>query len=222
MKVEQSDDCHGLCGPPRYPVCGPFQTHLLCCNEETPVPSDECARCGNRVEVADHWMCCSDGTQAQVINHELKTGFCRSGAQLAIQPKQREVFKWMPREWSECSASCGEGVKRRVIPCVGMLEHSPKQLYYVNETKCDASRMPHHKKPCRAKACSHDRRAETDQHNEKHRRKSKLPIWGKLMIFGFTIITTAGLSVGGYVWYRRWKERNSNHGFVYVMLDNYS
>ncbi|CAM6111216.1 unnamed protein product [Calypogeia fissa] len=221
VKVDQSDDCHGLCPPPRYPPCPLFATHYLCCNEETPIATDECARYPTRVEVGDHWMCCSDGSRAEVTKHDVKTGFCRSGAQLMIQRQEREVFKWVPREWSACSASCGEeGFRSRLIHCVGRLEHSAKQLYYVNETKCDSSSMPHHQEPCRAKSCSY----EHDLHyREKHyRRKHKLHLWAKLIIFFLTSIGTAGLSVGGYILYQRWKERNANHGCVYVMLDNYS
>ncbi|CAM6107881.1 unnamed protein product [Calypogeia fissa] len=34
VKVDQSDDCHGLCPPPRYPPCPLFATHHLCCKED--------------------------------------------------------------------------------------------------------------------------------------------------------------------------------------------
>lgn len=37
-------------------------------------------------------MCCSDCSEAKVTNHIAETGFCRSGAQLSIQPKSRGIF----------------------------------------------------------------------------------------------------------------------------------
>ncbi|BBN14276.1 hypothetical protein MPTK1_6g10300 [Marchantia polymorpha subsp. ruderalis] len=214
--------------------------------EETPIPSDDCARCPNRVEVGNHWMCCSDCSEAKVTNHIAETGFCRSGAQLSIQPKSREVLRWITREWGVCSNSCGGGIRERSVRCVGSLEYSPQQLYYVNETKCDPLKMPPKQEYCNTRPCHggdhshaislhHKERRHKEHHKEHkeykehrvykerhspHKRKG-LPLWAIMMISLVTVSAAAGLAFGAYVMYRR-RTSNENHGFVYVMLDSYA
>ncbi|KAL2620974.1 hypothetical protein R1flu_001179 [Riccia fluitans] len=242
--VDQSDDCNGLCPQPRYPACLPFFTHLQCCNEETPTPSDECAQCPNRIEVGNHWMCCSDCSDATVTSYEAQTGFCRTGARLSIQPKAREVLRWITREWSVCSKRCGVGVRERSVRCVGSLEYSPQQLYYVNDTKCDQSRMPSRQENCNTRRCrggntprgislhkkeeqdeplnEHLREHHKGEHHSRHKKRRKgMPLWGIVVVY-ISVVTVAavgGLALGTYVLYKR--RENGNNGFYYVTLGSY-
>jgi hypothetical protein len=41
-----------------------------------------------------------------------------------------------------------------------------------------------------------------------------------MLISLFTIATAGGLAFAGYLFYKR-RTENSNHGFVYVMLEGY-
>jgi hypothetical protein len=53
-----------------------------------------------------------------------------------------------------------------------------------------------------------------------YHKKRHLPIWAIVLISLSTVAAAGGLAFASYLVYKR-RTENSNHGFVYVMLEGY-
>lgn len=59
--------------------------------------------------------------------------------------------EWITQEWDECSAECGEGIKKRVVLCSGIINGAVH--HYNDSTPCNATSKPAKTSPCQAKEC---------------------------------------------------------------------
>lgn len=210
-QLETSNDCKGLCAEPHYPSCPPFFTRFLCCKEGKAMEHADCGQCANKVDVGEEWLCCSDCSEPQITDTDARVGFCQTRASLGSQLKPREVVRWSTREWGKCSTGCGGGLRKRDVKCLRYVEHALHLPAVVNDSECPAATMPAREEACNLTACSGTRL---------HHKKKRLPIWAIMLISLFTIATAGGLAFAGYLLYKR-RTENSNHGFVYVMLEGY-
>lgn len=51
---------------------------------------DGCTKCENKVEDADKYVCCGDCTYPEIV-YDTSLGYCKSGAQLILQPKPKGI-----------------------------------------------------------------------------------------------------------------------------------
>eukprot|EP01018_Ginkgo_biloba_P022588 Gb_18485 [translate_table: standard] len=215
IAVDQSDDCHGLCPEPQYPSCLPFYTHFQCCKEETPKAIDACSKCENKIDLGDEYVCCTDCSDPSITNKDTKLGYCRTGAQLAIQFKPQEVFMWVAGPWMECSSPCDGGIRYRDVSCFAILEDSPVKNYAVDDSKCLFVEMPARQETCNMQSCT-----ERTVDDSKHYKRRGMSAWALTLLILLSMATISGLAYGGYNLYNR--QTSAEHGFVYVMLEGYS
>ncbi len=124
LAAESSKTCSTSCELP-YWQYGPWQT----CDR----------RCGTGQSTRAA-ACISDGvTQCAVedqgpLNRECNTISC-------------EIFAWIQSPWSECSVSCGGGMRSRSVTCIG------PDGGEAPESSCDPSRMPSTSSVCNSTPC---------------------------------------------------------------------
>ncbi|CAM6070432.1 unnamed protein product [Sphagnum tenellum] len=171
----------------------------------------DCAQCSNKVDVGDEWLCCSDCSEPQITDADAQVGYCQMDASLGSQLKPREVFRWNTGEWTPCSRHCGEGVRKRRIKCLRYVEHVLNLPAVVDGSECLAATMPAREEGCNLTAC---------QGIKPYHKKRHLPIWAIVLISLSTVAAAGGLAFASYLVYKR-RTENSNHGFVYVMLEGY-
>ncbi|XP_048588500.1 A disintegrin and metalloproteinase with thrombospondin motifs 9 isoform X2 [Nematostella vectensis] len=103
----------------------------------------ECSsRCSSGIKTRRTWCTASNGTQIQ-------DKYCSQPRRPRDQRecnRHRQCGDWETGAWSECSKSCGDGVKTRELRCLYNIE-------YANEENCEESTRPIAELPCRKQAC---------------------------------------------------------------------
>ncbi|KAG9459730.1 hypothetical protein H6P81_004238 [Aristolochia fimbriata] len=213
--VDQSDSCHGLCPESNYPPCIPFHTHFRCCKPETPKVTDRCVKCDNKVDFGDEFICCTDCSEAYITDKNTKLGYCKSGAELAVQLKPQEVFKWIAGPWMKCSSPCDGGIRYRDVTCFGSIEDVPVRQFVVDDSMCSLEEMPARQEACNLISCDEL----LDGYPNAKKRTGMSPFLVVLLVV-LGLVAAGGIGFAGYTYYKR---RNSNSsGFVYIMLEGYS
>ncbi|XP_010254315.1 PREDICTED: ADAMTS-like protein 2 isoform X2 [Nelumbo nucifera] len=212
--INQSDDCNGLCPEPRYPPCLPFHTHFHCCKTESPKVTDKCSKCKNKIDYGDEYICCTDCSDPYVTDKNTKLGYCKTGAELAMQLKPK-VFKWVAGPWMQCSSPCDGGVRYRDVECFGVTEDLSIPHYPVDDSRCSREEMPARQEPCNLRSC-----AGLNTSNSHIRRQNGMSAWVVTFFVLVGVAAVGGLGFAGYTLYKR--RTSSQHGYVYIMLEGYS
>lgn len=210
VAVQTSNDCQGLCAVQQYEACPLFFTRFQCCREGRARLSSTCSKCPNKKDIGSDWICCSDCSEPFITEAKSKFGYCQTDAYLSVQPKPRELFKWHARSWTTCSGKCKKAKRTREIQCLRYMENDPHLVEVVENDKCPNSAKPSHKERCIPRGCK----------GSSHHKRRKLPAWAIVLISLTCLTVVGGLAFAGFIIYRR-RNDSSNHGFVYVMLDNY-
>ncbi|KAJ0971257.1 hypothetical protein J5N97_019216 [Dioscorea zingiberensis] len=213
--TDQSDDCNGLCGEPSYAPCLPFHTHFHCCKPEIPRSTDRCSSCNNKMDFGDEYICCTDCSDPYLIDKNSKLGYCKTGAELAMQLKPQEIFKWIAGPWMKCSSPCDGGFRYRDVGCFGSIEDMTIKHYAVDDSRCSAEEMPVRQEPCNLMSCGDFSNNDLDEN--KHNGMSK---WLVSLLVLVGLVSIGALGFAGYTYYKR--KTSSRNGFVYIMLEGYS
>ncbi|XP_010132266.1 PREDICTED: ADAMTS-like protein 2, partial [Buceros rhinoceros silvestris] len=160
-------ECSARCG-----TQGTMKREVRCSVEaavcdETQKPSSEKACTGppcDRHWTASEWGPCSgacgEGRMSRFIACRNVEGKVISSSQcdpatkpLAVHPcgDKNCPAHWVEQEWDQCDASCGRGMKTRLVLCAG-LENGVYREY--PEKQCEASQKPEEQAACFRRPCS--------------------------------------------------------------------
>ncbi|KAK1259506.1 hypothetical protein QJS04_geneDACA005592 [Acorus gramineus] len=103
--------------------------------------TDRCAKCKYKIDYGDKDVCCTDCSKPILVDKNSKFGYCATGAELAMQLKPQEVFKWNAGPWMECSSPCDGGVRYRDVGCFGRIEDTSIEHYPVDDSRCSPHGM---------------------------------------------------------------------------------
>ncbi|NXT67328.1 ATL2 protein, partial [Chaetops frenatus] len=166
-ELSEWSECSGRCGTP-----GTMQREVrcsveaaLCDDSRKPSSEKECTGppCHRRWTASDWGPCsgsCGEGRMSRFIACRNLEGKVISSSQcdpatkpLAVHPcgDKNCPAHWVEQEWDQCNASCGRGVKTRLVLCVG-LENGLYREY--PERHCQASPKPEEQAPCFRRPCS--------------------------------------------------------------------
>ncbi|XP_010691222.2 uncharacterized protein LOC104904617 [Beta vulgaris subsp. vulgaris] len=177
---------------------------------------DGCTKCENKVEDADKYVCCGDCTYPEMI-YDTSSGYCKSGAQLILQPKPKEVFKWVAGPWSTCSIPCGDGIRRRRVDCFAVIEDTASLDYPVYDDHCLNQEKLVVQEPCNLQSCVADVISNNVKQKGRHS-KTSMSIITVLIFLG--IVAVVVLGIAGLVFHRR---RTCNEsGYVYIMMEGFT
>lgn len=56
---------------------------------ESPKITDRCTKCKNKVDYGDEYICCTDCSDPYITDRNTKLGYCKTGAELAVQLKPK-------------------------------------------------------------------------------------------------------------------------------------
>ncbi|NXD15270.1 ATL2 protein, partial [Nothocercus nigrocapillus] len=135
--------------------------------DESQKPSSEKACAGppcDRRWIASEWGPCSgscgEGRMSRFIACRNREGKVISDSQcdpaakpLAVHPcgDKNCPAHWVEQEWDQCDATCGRGMKTRIVLCAG-LENGLYREY--PEKRCEASQKPEEQAACFRRPCS--------------------------------------------------------------------
>lgn len=213
--TDQSGDCSGLCGESSYPPCLPFHTHFHCCKPESPKVTNRCSRCNNKLDFGDEYICCTDCSDPYLIDKNTKFGYCKTGAELAVQLKPQEIFRWVAGPWMQCSSPCDGGIRYRDVGCFGSMEDMSIEHYPVDDSRCSTEVKPARQEPCNLKSCT-----ELGTVDVNETKGSGMSGWLITLLVLLGLVTVGGLGFAGYVFYMR--RSSAPTGFVYIMMEGYS
>ncbi|XP_077211413.1 uncharacterized protein LOC143846746 [Tasmannia lanceolata] len=213
--IDQSSDCNGLCPESKYPPCLPFYTHFHCCKPESPKVTDRCSKCKNRVDYGDEYICCTDCSDPYLTDKNTKLGYCKTGAELALQLKPREVFKWIAGPRMRCSSPCDGGVRYRDVGCFGSIEDISITSYPVDDSMCSEEEMPTRQEACNLTSCE-----ALSEDNPIASKRTRMSAWLVALLVLLGIVAIGSLGFAGYIFYKR--RSSTQSGFVYIMLEGYS
>ncbi|NWV32482.1 ATL2 protein, partial [Grantiella picta] len=166
-ELSEWSECSARCGMP-----GTMKREVRCSVEaplcdESRKPSSEkpCTGppCDRRWTASDWGPCsgsCGEGRMSRFIvcrNLEgkvISSSQCDPAAKpLAVHPcgDKNCPAHWVEQEWDQCDASCGRGVKSRVVLCAG-LENGVYREY--PDKRCEASPKPEEQAACFRRPCS--------------------------------------------------------------------
>ncbi|NXK49091.1 ATL2 protein, partial [Chauna torquata] len=166
-ELSEWSECSARCG-----TQGTMKREVRCSVEaplcdESRKPSSEkvCAGppCDRRWTASDWGPCsgsCGEGRMSRFIACRNLEGKVISDSQcdpaakpLAVHPcgDKNCPAHWVEQEWDQCDASCGRGMKTRVILCAG-LENGVYREY--PEKRCEASQKPEEQAACFKRPCS--------------------------------------------------------------------
>ncbi|KFZ68421.1 ADAMTS-like 2, partial [Podiceps cristatus] len=137
----------------------------LCDKSQKPSSEKACTGppCDRRWTASDWGPCsgsCGEGRMSRFIACRNLEGKVISSSQcdpatkpLAVHPcgDKNCPAHWVEQEWDQCNASCGRGVKTRVVLCAG-LENGVYREY--PEKRCEASQKPEEQAACFRRPCS--------------------------------------------------------------------
>ncbi|KFQ95832.1 ADAMTS-like 2, partial [Nipponia nippon] len=166
-ELSEWSECSARCG-----TQGTMKREVRC-SVEAPVcdesrkPSSEKActgpPCDRRWTTSDWGPCsgsCGEGRMSRFIACRNLEGKVISDSQcdpatkpLAVHPcgDKNCPAHWVEQEWDQCDASCGRGMKTRVVLCAG-LENGVYREY--PEKRCEASQKPEEQAACFKRPCS--------------------------------------------------------------------
>ncbi|KAL5698503.1 hypothetical protein ACHQM5_029535 [Ranunculus cassubicifolius] len=208
--------CNGLCPEPENSPCLPFYTHFHCCKLETSKAADTCAKCKNKADYGNEYICCSDCSDPYIIDENTKLGYCRTGAELSMQPKPREHFKWIAGPWMPCSSPCDGGIQYPDVECFGQIDDISIPHYPVDDTRCSGEEMPARQETCNLRSCE----VLSNKGSHASGENSGMSALSLTLLVLVGVIAIGGLAFGGYTLYQ--KRSSTQQGFVYIMLDGYS
>uniref|UniRef100_A0A8C3GRC9 PLAC domain-containing protein n=1 Tax=Cairina moschata TaxID=8855 RepID=A0A8C3GRC9_CAIMO len=166
-ELSEWSECSARCG-----TQGTMKREVRCSVEaplcdESRKPSSEKAcsgpPCDRRWTASDWGPCsgaCGEGRMSRFVACRNLEGKVISDAQcdpaakpLAVHPcgDKNCPAHWVEQEWEQCDASCGRGVKTRVVLCAG-LENGVYREY--PEKRCEASQKPEEHAACFKRPCS--------------------------------------------------------------------
>ncbi|NWI24718.1 ATL2 protein, partial [Sula dactylatra] len=166
-ELSEWSECSARCG-----TQGTMKREVRCSVEaplcdESRKPSSEKACTGppcDRHWTASDWGPCSgscgEGRMSRFIACRNLEGKVISNSQcdpatkpLAVHPcgDKNCPAHWVEQEWDQCDASCGRGIKTRVVLCAG-LENGVYREY--PEKRCEASQKPEEQAACFKRPCS--------------------------------------------------------------------
>ncbi|NXK10659.1 ATL2 protein, partial [Herpetotheres cachinnans] len=166
-ELSEWSECSARCG-----MQGTMKREVRCSVEaplcdESQKPSSEktCTGppCDRRWTASDWGPCsgsCGEGRMSRFIACRNREGKVISNSQcdpatkpLAVHPcgDKNCPAHWVEQEWDQCDASCGRGMKTRVILCAG-LENGVYREY--PEKRCEASQKPEEQAACFRRPCS--------------------------------------------------------------------
>ncbi|XP_010177000.1 PREDICTED: ADAMTS-like protein 2, partial [Mesitornis unicolor] len=166
-ELSEWSECSARCG-----TQGTMKREVRCSVEaplcdEAQKPSSEKActgpPCDRRWTASDWGPCsgsCGEGRMSRFIACRNLEGKVISDSQcdpatkpLAVHPcgDKNCPAHWVEQEWEQCDASCGRGMKTRVVLCAG-LEHGVYREY--PEKHCEASQKPEEQAACFRRPCS--------------------------------------------------------------------
>ncbi|XP_020106230.1 ADAMTS-like protein 2 isoform X1 [Ananas comosus] len=215
FSADLSDNCNGLCGESDSPPCLPFHTHFHCCIPETPKVTNRCGRCNNKLDFGEEYICCTDCSEPYIMDKASKLGYCKSGAQLAMQLKPQETFKWVSGPWMKCSAPCDGGVRYRDVACFGSTAGTSVKQYPVDDARCSLKDMPPRQEACNLQRCVDFSISESTNYE-----KRGVSGWFIALIVLLGLVAVGGIAFAGYTYYKR--RTSTSSGFVYIMMEGYS
>ncbi|NWZ22066.1 ATL2 protein, partial [Asarcornis scutulata] len=166
-ELSEWSECSARCG-----TQGTMKREVRCSVEaplcdESRKPSSEKAcsgpPCDRRWTASDWGPCsgaCGEGRMSRFVACRNLEGKVISNAQcdpaakpLAVHPcgDKNCPAHWVEQEWDQCDASCGRGMKTRVVLCAG-LENGVYREY--PEKRCEASQKPEEHAACFKRPCS--------------------------------------------------------------------
>ncbi|NXW44023.1 ATL2 protein, partial [Nyctiprogne leucopyga] len=166
-ELSEWSECSAQCG-----TQGTMKREVRCSVEaplcdESQKPSSEkvCAGppCDRRWTASDWGPCsgsCGEGRMSRFIACRNLEGKVISNSQcdpatkpLAVHPcgEKNCPAHWVEQEWDQCNASCGRGMKTRIVLCAG-LENGVYKEY--PEKRCEASQKPEEQAACFRRPCS--------------------------------------------------------------------
>ncbi|XP_060630427.2 ADAMTS-like protein 2 isoform X1 [Anolis sagrei] len=166
-ELSEWSECSARCGGP-----GTMKREVRCsvepnlCNDSVrPISEKECSGppCDRQWTVSDWGSCsglCGEGRMSRFVTCRNLEGKVISDSQCNPKTKPLAIYPcgdkncpahWVEQEWDQCNATCGRGVKRRTVLCVG-LENGLYREY--PEEHCDAFPKPDMQASCFKRPCS--------------------------------------------------------------------
>ncbi|KAG6489935.1 hypothetical protein ZIOFF_051216 [Zingiber officinale] len=164
---------------------------------ERPRVTNKCSRCNNKLDFGDEYVCCTDCSDPYLMDKSSKFGFCKTGAELAIQLKPQEIFKWVAGPWMKCSSPCDGGIRYRDVGCYGGITDSSIKHYPVDDSRCPGQEMPARQEVCNLQSCID---LSASDSNEK---SSGMLGWLVAFLVLVVLVAIGAVGFAGYVYYKR-------------------
>ncbi|XP_028666973.2 ADAMTS-like protein 2 isoform X1 [Erpetoichthys calabaricus] len=166
-EVSEWSECSARCGGKgvtRREVRCSMEAHL-CDQSSKPVGEKDCdgPPCDRRWTVSDWGPCsgiCGEGQMTRYVACKNSNGNIISDTQCDPDLKPLAVYPcgdkncpahWVKQEWEQCNATCGRGVKRRLVICAGLENGVYKEF---PDQSCNSILKPEEEAACFERPCS--------------------------------------------------------------------